>query len=985
MSEQAITPAATPADELARVFDQLATSPEELERRRVFSSLHDRMFGSGQVVCVGRFVLQAKLGSGGMGVVYAAYDPQLDRKVALKLLHEAARDVEAIARLEREARALARLRHPNVVAVHEVGHLDGQRFIAMDLVEGETLRTWMLTPRSWREVVALLVEAGRGLAAAHDAGLVHRDFKPDNVLVEGGHARVVDFGLARPQLAADRQTAVDDQLTTDELTQTGAMLGTPAYMAPEAFVGAADARSDQFGFCVVLYEALYGTRPFAGDTVAALCAAVGGGELVKPARNVRVPAQLRRALLRGLAVKPTARWPDMHALIAELERHGRRSTSRKLAAATIVGTVLGAGAVAASRSQPDPSCMRPSVRLAEVWNAERRAAVGEAFAATGLSYAVDAWSRSEPVLDDYATSWARMRQAACASTHVDGDQSEGLLAARLQCLERGLDELEALVAELGTPDEAVVTRAVEASRRLRPLPECEDESLLIARLTLADAMGGTAAPPELYARLARAEATQRTGKYAAASSEAHAVADAAEAGGYLELAAESQLLLARLELRAGHGESAIAAAKLATWRAEQLGDGWLRAQAQTQLVAVLAEARELDRANDWAQLTAATVKRLGDPLGLRAGLAIAQGNVLEAEGRHAEAATRRREALALQTELLPPNDPTLAHTHYNLGRSLVETGQAEEGRVELEAALALRIEALGPNHPDVARSYLAISESMQAVGRIDDAVKMAERAVSIAERALGPEHVFVGRAHGTLAIALAQSGTPSLSVAPFRRSVAILEAVKGKDDLEVGYALGNLGRALAEPHSDEAIEVITRALRIHEVVLGAEGHADTVYVLNSLADAQSLAGRWADAAATADRAVAMGERTSGPDHATVAEALYLRGRAERMLGRSADARASLQASIDRFARTQGRKARLAQSRVELARALEDLGAVDDARLQMQQARAEAQADPDDVRVLLATIDGWLAAHGEGDGRAVGEGSDGPGTEGARTP
>jgi len=253
-------------------------------------------------VPLGRFTVQAVLGRGGMGVVLAAHDPRLDRRVALKLVDDARSDALG------EARALARLSHPHIVGVYEVGEVDGVPFIAMELVEGRTLRAWLQAddaPDRRARLEAFLAIA-RGLHAAHEAGIVHRDFKPDNVLVgRDERPRVVDFGLSR---------------RSGDAEASGRLSGTPAYMAPEQWVGRpADARSDQFAFCVALYEALYDRRPFPGDTLVALMERVTEGEPAEVPAAARDDVRLHAAILRGLRRDPAARWPSMAELVRELE------------------------------------------------------------------------------------------------------------------------------------------------------------------------------------------------------------------------------------------------------------------------------------------------------------------------------------------------------------------------------------------------------------------------------------------------------------------------------------------------------------------------------------------------------------------------------------------------------------------------------------------------------------------------------------------
>lgn len=294
---------------------------------------------------VGRYIVLDLLGAGGMGAVYAAYDPHLDRRVAVKVLRydaEASASDESRARLLREAQAMARLSHPNVLAVHDVGTHGDDIFIAIDLVEGEDLGEWLrASARTAGEILAVFVSAGRGLAAAHEAGLVHRDVKPANVLIgRDGSVRVADFGLVSPagHSAPSSRGGPGDELTEREslaawsgvrapsqsLTVAGALLGTPAYMSPEQHRGeAATSASDQFSFCAALYEALAGVRPFAGETLADLQAAVFAGRMQAPLKEPGVRARVWAAVLKGLAKDPKDRHESMTALLTELApRHG---------------------------------------------------------------------------------------------------------------------------------------------------------------------------------------------------------------------------------------------------------------------------------------------------------------------------------------------------------------------------------------------------------------------------------------------------------------------------------------------------------------------------------------------------------------------------------------------------------------------------------------------------------------------------------------
>ena len=327
---------------------------------------------------IGRYVVQGWIAEGGMAEVYAAYDPNLDRKLAIKLVRVEGGNgvgiVDGKARLLREAKAIAKLSHPNVVIIHDVGSYEDRVFIAMEHIEGGTLTYWRhAQPRTWREVLAVFMAAGRGLQHAHEANLVHRDFKPDNVMVRvDGEVRVMDFGLVRHvdalevtpmreyvpsspepgradlsldatvgliRPAGERSSSGGPPAQRSKLTATGTTMGTPAYMAPEQFGGqVVDARSDQFSFCVALYEALYGERPFSGATMVALARSVRVGQVKPPPKRSEVPVIVWQALRRGLSVIPADRYPSMKDLLADLARHPQPPRRRIPTAETLTAT-----------------------------------------------------------------------------------------------------------------------------------------------------------------------------------------------------------------------------------------------------------------------------------------------------------------------------------------------------------------------------------------------------------------------------------------------------------------------------------------------------------------------------------------------------------------------------------------------------------------------------------------------------------------------
>jgi serine/threonine protein kinase len=437
----------------------------------------------------GRVIL-GRVGSGGMGVVYAAFDPDLDRKVAIRLLPIDADDETEGAReyLVRHIEAVTEISHPAVIQVHDVGTFDGGIFIATEFIDGIDLRHWMEArdePFPWPEVLRVFREAGRGLAAAHAAGVVHRDFKPSNVMLrKGGRICVVDFGLAqrvpddeddsdgsiselRKQLP-DTPTANEDSIP--ELTD-GARYGTPPYMAPEQHVGAAaDAKSDQFAFCVAFYEALYGERPFKGTRRSTL-ALEGINNRVRDApAGSDVPQWLRDVLLRGLSPRRADRHPSMEALLRALDYDPKASRTRWLAGLAAL-TVVGGGAASvwwlvhaeSKRCEPTPALLRG------VWDPHVHSELHEAFLATGDPRAEDSWVAVKSSLDEWVQEWLDFRALACDATHVSGEASEELLAQRYACLDERLGKVAAFGRVYADPTRAMLHEAQEVALSI-PLP-----------------------------------------------------------------------------------------------------------------------------------------------------------------------------------------------------------------------------------------------------------------------------------------------------------------------------------------------------------------------------------------------------------------------------------------------------------------------------------------------------------------------------------
>ena len=493
-----------------------ASPTDGFEARTSLAALEARLFGRrAQAITVDRFTLVRRLGSGGGGTIYRAHDPRLGRDVALKLLHgghDAGRP-EGRARLIREAQLLARLTHPNIVEVLDVGFYQPDRldqppdpdatdagvFIAMEYLAGTNLAVWLTeADRPWTEIRDVFIAAGRGLAAAHAAGLVHRDFKPANVIVGPPRdglpdVRVLDFGLGRamaapvetprPELTPLLRAGLERLGNPSDvsLTMTGATLGTPAYMAPEQHAGQrADARSDQYSFCLALYEGLHRCNPFLANTTAELEEAKRHGSIAPPPTDSKVPARIDAIVRRGLAPDPADRWPDMQSLLDALDRPVR--TRGMLVAAVVVVVLLAAGLGALwLRSRSSSACDDALRRLDAVWNPRQAASVRAAFEASGSSIADETFSRLAPRLDEHAAAWSEQVRQTCSSL-ASSSHATGALA----CFEEQLDRFARTVETLCTARPSVVEQAIDTAGSLDSPATCARSSPLASARALVE-------------------------------------------------------------------------------------------------------------------------------------------------------------------------------------------------------------------------------------------------------------------------------------------------------------------------------------------------------------------------------------------------------------------------------------------------------------------------------------------------------------------
>jgi eukaryotic-like serine/threonine-protein kinase len=907
-------------------------------------------------VRVGRFTLLEQLGAGAMGEIYAAYDEQLDRRVALKLVRAGTQlTVKADDMLLREAQALAQVSHPNVVQIYEAGSHDGRLFIAMELIQGETLTRWLddvaglPRPARQRLILRRFIAAGRGLEAAHLAGVAHRDFKPDNVLVgDDGRVCVVDFGLARvlvgevastraagdgamaaqlahghtlrmpPEADAAPTGGLDSRFATDattldpqrapasdaapdtdpahassrtlraatRLTEPGTVMGTPRFMAPEQIRGAlADHRSDQFSFCVALYHALYGVFPFAGERMPELLDAMETGE-IGPAHSVGLPAGLRAALRRGLSVDPARRFATMGELLAALAPR-RRRTATWLAGAALVA---GLAAVVYARSSSAAPCANAGDGIGAAWSAERAAGLRAAFAASDLPYRDAAWRGASQRLDAYATRWRVEAIAACRATHIDHVQSAQLLDRRMWCLDHAGRQVAALTSELARGGAGAVEHAVAAAEALPDPGACRDTEAMLFGLAPPPA-GLVGQIATVRAQLAQARTLEWLGRAEDALVVARAASAASERVGYPPVRAEALAQIARALDARGNAEARAESQRLyfdALDLAESGRHDQLAAEVWGRLVLLATRMdASTQQAHAWWRRSAAAVRRIGDTARDQARLHHALGELYYRDARYAEAADAENLAIAAIADQRPP---PLELSRYldALAKALAPQGRVGEAIALHERALAIALAALGPAHPDVRKLQINYGKALEKHGQLGRARAVLDAALASMPAPYRDSHLDAGRLHAMLSDVSYVEGKLDVAAAHGRASLAIYERAGAAAPLRA-EAYTNLANVeLQRGRFGEALAMYNDALALRRPHLGRD-HAQIGVNEGSIAEALLGLGRHAEALHHVREAARIFERGEARDRVTQAWILSVHGDALVGLRRHAEA------------------------------------------------------------------------------------------------
>ncbi|MDB4963998.1 MAG: serine/threonine kinase family protein [Myxococcales bacterium] len=847
---------------------------------------------------LGRYQVRRLLGAGGMGQVYEAYDAELDRAIALKLIRPelAGAGGTITERLVRESRMMAKLVHPAVITVFDVGRVDDVVFIAMELISGETLGAHLARKKpAWRDILDLFVRAGRGLAAAHARGIVHRDFKPENVLVEIARDRVervvvTDFGIARAIVEADDPDGTRRRSGPIELTATGAMIGTPAYMPPEQLAGEpVDQRADVFAFAVSVWEALFGQRPFPGRTIDELSAAM----LAAPRRPSRtqVPARVIRALERALAPTPAARTPDLSMLLGALAP--ARSPARWIApilVAAITGGAVVAGVRLVATDAPSAPCAAALAGLDAAYAPSHRWALA---ATLGVTPAL--LDKVQQKLDRVTAEWRTTHLASCRATEVPVQAAN--VAA---CLEARRLEIAGVVDDVITDGASGATYAHSLLDLIGEPRRCAAPAsgLLASRVPADRALRRkvTALRYQLYA----AEIASDRSDYGAALAGAAKVVRTSEAV-WPPVHAEALFLLGTTQSIGGDNKSAVTTLSEAAAAAERTHSDHVAALAWIQL-AMSMKSDEVDpaRALEYTTYASAAVDRIGRPPDVTTLLQLIRGSTLIQVDRVADGEVALREALKLAESTAPEY---LSLVVGGLADLYENQGRYAEAAAAYRRALEKLVADVGGESTTEIAFRMRLSVNLAALGETRDALAEAKHAVELSDRLYGQDTLDPWIAHANLAERLVDAGELEAGLAEILRAKPAFAKLSGERSERYGEVLSIEGAILVElaRYRDAA----DRYARACDIIAFETGDDSSSTAWCWLDESHALAGLGTHGAALAvvERALEILRDAYPDDHPQLAEVYAVRGRLHAALAHVADATADLERAIAVFART----------------------------------------------------------------------------------
>ncbi|MEM9454059.1 MAG: tetratricopeptide repeat protein [Myxococcota bacterium] len=834
-----------------------------------------------------------------------AYDPELDRKVRLKVFPVASEQAQAWRR--DQARVLARLVHPNVVRVHDVGAYEGRQFAAMDFVDGRTVLPWIeqAEPR-WTRVLDVFVAAGDALATAHEAGLIHGRFGLDSLVVgDDRQVRVIDFVRSSPRLGAPP--------TEDD---------------------------DRRSWAMALYQALFGGLP---------------GKELEPPRYPHVPRRVRRIVHDGL--RQRSAHGSLRGLVDAL-----RAVQRRKQRAGVVGmlvlVIAGASTFVASRSEPEPTgqvwCDSAYSRLTEIWNESTTQSGHQAFLATGVPYAQNAWQSVERDVDSFVERWRQAQGEHCGL----GEAEKIHRAAATICLHRQIQALETFVDALGQADEPTVVSAAQTAASLGSPAACGTGPGDEARYADVDIQQVLA----IESLLSRGEVKHKMGRYLP-SIELHQQArEQARALGLRALEGQADYGIAEAHRALGHEDEAERGFHTAFAAAVASDHPELIAHCAMDLAMLLADQGRHDEASRWIDHAAAALER-NDTVPLRTRVANAQGKVAYQRGDHEQARVHYERSIELADQQDPPNPYARMQGAQALGNVLGRLGSTAEEIELLRQSLALAESKLGPRHPAVAHSLNSLATALSRRGSVDLALEAQQRAVEIFDAAFSPEHPHAIAARTTYGATLREAGRDDEAELVYASALAAAKRTFAEDDPRYVNVLGNVGmfHALRERHV-EAAALLAEAAARNEAIHGPD-HIHTLGFLNNVAANYMFSGNFEEARKSFQTVVVRTERALGADHPQLVPCLLGLARVEIELGEPAAAVARLERALEISIDRQVRPERVGTIRFNLAQALWD-GEIDRARA-LAIARAAAQSyvaareEGWDIRDRLEVVQAWL--------------------------
>ncbi|MCP4897482.1 MAG: serine/threonine protein kinase, partial [bacterium] len=753
----------------------------------------------------GRYALLERVGVGGMGEVWSAYDPELGRHVAVKILKANVGGATAEQRLVREAQAMAQLNHPNVATVHDVGSIAGTTYITMEYVEGRTLDQWLRAfDPSWQQCIRIFIEAGKGLAAAHKAELVHRDFKPSNVMIdEEEQVRVMDFGLARiesdnegtamPAPRSEKQTAEpapDELALATPLTIDGTVVGTPRYMAPEQLKGRkADSRTDQFAFCIALYEALFRVHPFGSGNRVTMATRAATGAIQPPPKATRVPPRILRTVLRGLNSNPDLRFENMDQLLNELSydpvQRRRRLVMTGLTVVTAASVALAVFLFvgrSGSGSEDAPQ------RLEAIWNEDARMALTGSFESTELTFARDAAAHVTASLDAYASSW----NEAFASVNHSSRKPGALTDRQNACLDQRLREFTHLIDHLVQGGSEVVAEASNAVAGLRLATACAETTQFASETPMPIDKDVRDQIDSAFEYLAEARTHQLFGDYTQAYDIAVGVVANANTIDHPPLIAEALLMKGHLEIEMGRKEEAGQSLEEAFLAAETGGSDprALRAAAELIWFSSILEPNS-DNAERWWRIGLAKLSRVGGDPDLTQQLFAARAAALEEGGDYDAALELQNRVFDLSLQVTGEDSAGAASAHHQLANALWSTGNYEDALDHYERAAVLKERHLGGSHPSLATTLGNVGSSLSNLGRSEEALGVLQRALEIGEAAHGQGSPVLASTLNNIAVALENVDRFDEALASHERALKLTRSSWGDDHPQVAYSLLN--------------------------------------------------------------------------------------------------------------------------------------------------------------------------------------------------